>query len=156
MYKNSSDYNNNINAYNHNNNNSNSNSRYADYDNEDKKNIYIYLILLTICAIILVVYISYTLKINDLSYRIDQMQNELQVMEDKNHKLGIQLSNASSISQVDTLARSELNMVEPETMQTIVLKTEDVEIDSEPEQRYFLSQITDFITNMGTARAYSP
>lgn len=156
MYKNRSDYNNNVNAYNHNNNNSNSNSRYADYDNEDKKNIYIYLILLTICAIILVVYISYTLKINDLSYRIDQMQNEIQVMEDKNHKLGIQLSNASSISQVDTLARSELNMVEPETMQTIVLKTEDVEIDNEPERRYFLSQITDFITNMGTARAYSP
>lgn len=153
MYENNRNYNN-VNNYNHNNNNSN--SRYADYENEDKKNIYIYLILLTICAIILVVYISYTLKINDLSYRIDQMQNELQVMEDKNHKLGIQLSNASSLSQVDTLARSDLNMVEPQTMQTIVLKTEDVESENAPERRFFLSQITDFITNLGTARAYSP
>src|SRR6056297_997231 len=108
-------------------------NEYSDYQKNDKKNIYIYLILLTICAIILLVYISYTLKINDLSYRIDQMQNELQALEDKNHRLNIKLSNANSLSYVDQLARSELNMVEPESMQTIVLKTEPTEIIEEPE-----------------------
>jgi len=153
MYKNNNNYNN-VNGYNHNNNNSN--SSYADYDKEDKKNIYIYLILLTICAIILVVYISYTLKINNLSYQIDQMQNEIHAMEETNHKLGIQLSNASSLTQVDEIARNELSMVEPESMETIVLKTEDIEIENKTNSRYFFSQITDFITNLGTARAYSP
>src|SRR6056297_1699986 len=132
------------------------NNSYADYDKEDKKNIYIYLILLTICAIILVVYISYTLKINNLSYQIDQMQNEIHAMEETNHKLGIQLSNASSLTQVDEIARNELSMVEPESMETIVLKTEDIEIENKTNSRYFFSQITDFITNLGTARAYSP
>lgn len=153
MYKKNNNYNN-VNGYKHNNNNSN--SSYANYDNEDKKNIYIYLILLTICAIILVVYISYTLRINDLSYKIDQMQNQVHTMEETNHKLGIQLSNASSLTQVDTLARNQLSMVEPESMETIVLKTEDVELETNTERRYFFSQITDFISNLGTARAYSP
>lgn len=132
------------------------NNEYAKNSDEDKKNIYIYLILLTICAIILLVYISYTLKINDLSYRINQMQNELQVLEDKNHRLDIKLSNASSLSYVDQLARSELNMIEPESMQTIVLRSEPTEITEEPEKNYFLSGITNFISNLGTARAYSP
>ncbi len=144
-------YNNNTNNYNH-----YENGEYAEQNNEDKKNIYIYLILLTICAIILLVYISYTLRINNLSYRIDQMQNEIQALEEKNHKLGIKLSNASSLSQVDQLARSELNMVEPDSMQTLVLKTEEVEVANTPERSYFLSEVTDFITNLGTARAYSP
>ena len=153
MFKNNKkkNYNNNVNNYNH-----YENGEYADYNEEDKKNIYIYLILLTICAIILLVYISYTLKINDISYRIDQMQNELQALEETNHKLGIKLSNASSLSQVDQLARSELNMVEPDSMQTLVLKTENIEVAKKPERSYFLSEVTSFIANLGTARAYSP
>jgi len=84
------------------------------------------------------------------------MQNELQALEQKNHKLGIKLSNASSLSQVDKLARSKLNMVEPDSMQTIVLKAEEIEVAKKPERSYFLSEVTDFITNLGTARAYSP
>ena len=152
MYNNNnSNYNNNVNGYS----NYKSND-YNDYEEDSKKNIYIYLILLTICAIILLVYISYTLQINNLSYRIDRMQNELHALEEKNHKLNIKLSNASSLSQVDQLARAELNMVEPESMETIVLKTEESKVAKEPESSYFLSEITNFIVNLGTARAYSP
>ncbi|MFO7816031.1 MAG: cell division protein FtsL [Halanaerobiales bacterium] len=153
MYNNNKEnnYNNNVNGY-----NNYKSGDYSDYDEESKKNIYIYLILLTICAIILLVYISYTLQINNLSYKIDQMQNELHALEEKNHKLNIKLSNASSLSQVDQLARSELDMVEPESMETIVLKTEEVEVAEKPESNYFLSEVTNFIANLGTARAYSP
>jgi cell division protein FtsL len=144
-------YHNNVNGYNH-----YENGEYAEQNDEDKKNIYIYLILLTICAIILLVYISYTLKINNISYKIDQTQQELHALEEKNHKLGIKLSNASSLSQVDKLARSQLNMVEPDSMQTLVLKTEDIQVAEKPERSYFLSEVTNFIANLGTARAYSP
>jgi hypothetical protein len=84
------------------------------------------------------------------------MQNELHALEEKNNKLNIKLSNASSLSQVDQLARTELNMVEPESMETIVLKTEEAKIAKKPESSYFLSEITNFIVNLGTARAYSP
>ncbi|MBS3810359.1 MAG: cell division protein FtsL [Halanaerobiales bacterium] len=131
-------------------------NEYSDYQKNDKKNIYIYLILLTICAIILLVYISYTLQINNLSYQIDNVQNQIKVAEEKNHKLDIKLSNARSLSQVDKLARSELNMVEPISMQTLVLKAENIELAGEVKESYFLSDITNFITNLGTARAYSP
>ncbi len=152
MYNNNNgNYDNNVNGYS----NYKSND-YNDYEEDSKKNIYIYLILLTICAIILLVYISYTLQINNLSYRINQMQNELHILEEKNHKLNIKLSNASSLSQVDQLARTELNMVEPESMETIVLKPEEVKVAKEPESSYFLTEITNFIVNLGTARAYSP
>jgi len=151
MYNNNNgNYDNNVNGYS----NYKSND-YNDYEEDSKKNIYIYLILLTICAIILLVYISYTLQINNLSYRINQMQNELHILEEKNHKLNIKLSNASSLSQVDQLARTELNMVEPESMETIVLKPEEVKVAKEPESSYFLTEITNFIVNLGTARAYS-
>ncbi len=151
MYNNKNNYNNNVNGY------SNYKSKeYTDCDEDSKKNIYIYLILLTICAIILLVYISYTLQINNLSYKIDQMQKKVHALEEKNHKLNIKLSNASSLSQVDQLARSELNMVEPGSMETIVLKTEEVEVTEKPESNYFLSEVTNFIANLGTARAYSP
>lgn len=152
MYNNNkNNYNNNVNGY-----SNYKSNEYNDYDEDSKKNIYIYLILLTICAIILLVYISYTLQINNLSYRIDQMQNEVHALEEKNHKLNIKLSNASSLSQVDQLARSELNMVEPESMETIVLKSEEAEVAEKPESNYFLSEVTNFIVNLGTARAYSP
>ena len=152
MYNNNNgNYDNNVNGYS----NYKSND-YNDYEEDSKKKIYIYLILLTICAIILLVYISYTLQINNLSYRINQMQNELHILEEKNHKLNIKLSNASSLSQVDQLARTELNMVEPESMETIVLKPEEVKVAKEPESSYFLTEITNFIVNLGTARAYSP
>ncbi|MCF8001254.1 MAG: cell division protein FtsL [Halanaerobiales bacterium] len=152
MYKNNkNNYNNNVNGY-----SNYKSNEYNEYDEDGKKNIYIYLILLTICAILLLVYISYTLQINNLSYKIDQMQNELHTLEEKNHKLNIKLSNASSLSQVDQLARNELNMVEPESMETIVLKSKEVEVAEKPENSYFLSEITNFIVNLGTARAYSP
>lgn len=152
MYNNNkNNYNNNVNGYN------NCKSKdYNNYEEDSKKNIYIYLILLTICAIILLVYISYTLQINNLSYRIDQMQKELHALEEKNHKLNIKLSNASSLSQVGQLARSELNMVEPESMETIVLTSEEVEVAEKTKNDYFLSEVTNFIANLGTARAYSP
>ena len=152
MYNNNkNNYNNNVNGY-----SNYKSNEYNEYDEDSKKNIYIYLILLTICAILLLVYISYTLQINNLSYKINQMQNELHALEEKNHKLNIKLSNASSLSQVDQLARNKLNMIEPESMETIVLKSEDVEVAEKPENSYFLSEITNFIVNLGTARAYSP
>jgi len=152
MYNNNkNNYNNNVNGY-----SNYKSNEYNEYDEDSKKNIYIYLILLTICAILLLVYISYTLQINNLSYKINQMQNELHALEEKNHKLNIKLSNASSLSQVDQLARNKLNMIEPESMETIVLKSEEVEVAEKPENSYFLSEITNFIVNLGTARAYSP
>ncbi|MCF8008956.1 MAG: cell division protein FtsL [Halanaerobiales bacterium] len=132
------------------------NGQYAKNTENDKKNIYIYLILLTICAIILLVYISYTLKINNLSYKIEKVQNEIQVLEDKNHKLSIKVSNLNSLSQIDEIARTELNMIEPQSMHTLVMQREEIQLASEPERRFFLSQVTEFFSNLGTVRAYSP
>ncbi|ACL69658.1 Septum formation initiator [Halothermothrix orenii H 168] len=142
---------------------------YNNLKNEDKKSknnrsvtrvVFTYLIVIIIMGTCIVAYLSQTLTITHLSYKVNELQNELQKIDKENHELSLELARATSLSKIEKIARNELHMVEPEKTEIIVLNNNDTDIsnknkNSDRDKIFFLHFIDKIIDRIGTVKAGS-
>lgn len=88
---------------------------------ENKKGRYI--VTLALIGFVCLFVLSRFSAINETQYRIEKMKAELRNYEIQNERLKVEIANLKSISRIETLARNELNMVEPASNQIIYLNS---------------------------------
>ncbi len=62
--------------------------------------------------------------ITESQYRIDKLQSEIKEMELQNEHLKVEIANLKSVARIEDIAKSKLNMKEPENQQIIYLNVD--------------------------------
>ncbi len=117
------------------------------------------LILITL-GVLLVAYIGQSVQLTHLNYELNYLRDELEVIEETNHKLNLQIARDRSLARIEQIARRELHMIEPEEMEVIVLNDHQTEIeaagDRVAEEKFFLAALFDnILERLGTVKADS-
>ncbi|MGM0410672.1 MAG: cell division protein FtsL, partial [Bacillota bacterium] len=91
-------------------------------ENKNKKIMFkLYLFCIIVIAIMLSFYIVQSVTINHLSYKVNQLENELETLERKNQNLELESAKNLSLSNIEKIAKNELGMVESNNSEYVVL-----------------------------------
>ncbi|MFP4661163.1 MAG: hypothetical protein ACLFPF_03140 [Halanaerobiales bacterium] len=109
-------------------------------------------------GIFFVSYICQFVQITHLTYKIDEMESNLDSINDDNYLLRIKLAEEKSMARIEKIAREDLSMVEPEQVEVVVINNDNVrKIDTLPadtnEQVFFVKVFNDFMNKIGTVKA---
>jgi cell division protein FtsL len=80
-----------------------------------------YILILALIGFIFLFLLSRFCAINETKYKIEKMKAELKNYEIQNERLKVEIAKLKSISRIEKIAKTELNMVEPESNQIIYL-----------------------------------
>ncbi|MFW6238106.1 MAG: FtsB family cell division protein [Halanaerobiales bacterium] len=124
-----------------------------------KKYLILYITFILVMGCFMVVHISQSISINNLSYRIEEMEEKYDGINEENEILELKLSKNNSLSRVERLARSELNMGEPEQIAYIEVDEGEEKIQKpgseDGEETFFVFRIFDEVVNsFNTVRAF--
>lgn len=127
-----------------------------------KKQAYtiLYIVMLIFISVSILLYVSQSLKINEQSTRLMNLEKELEKIKAKNEQLEFELASKTSLTEIERIAKNKLNMVEVEKKETIVynnqFKKEDKYLADIPKEKFFLVQIYDkIIKEVSTVQAES-
>lgn len=120
--------------------------------------VVVYLSLLLIIGTILVSYICQFVHIAHLNYKISSLEEELNLIKKDIYQLNLKLAKEMSVARIEKIAKSELNMIEPDKVEVVLLENKDAEkIDSFPDLKerkvFFVRIFNDLLEKMGTVRA---
>ncbi|MFP4021991.1 MAG: FtsB family cell division protein [Halanaerobium sp.] len=116
-----------------------------------KKQAYtiIYIFMLVFISISILLYVSQILNINKQSTRLLNLEERLESVKAKNERLEVDLATKTSLTEVEKIAKSKLNMVEAEKKETLVynnqFRREEKFMADIPKEKFFLAQIYDKI-----------
>lgn len=127
-----------------------------------KKQAYtiLYIVMLIFISVSILLYVSQSLKINEQSTRLMNLEKKLEKIKAKNEQLEFELASKTSLTEIERIAKNKLNMVEVEKKETIVynnqFKKEDKYLADIPKEKFFLVQIYDkIIKEVSTVQAES-
>lgn len=133
------------------------------------KAVFIYGLSLAIICSMLIIYIGQTMQITRLNYRINSLEQKLEGIEEQNHQLKLKMAQNSSLSRVEKVARSQLNMKEPEEIEVVVLDQKQPEepasqtpsasqlaqSEAKPDRFFFLELVDNLLEGLNTVKAIS-
>ncbi len=127
---------------------------------KDNTIIILYAFFIVLIAVMLVLYIGQSFKIDQLSYKKDILNEKLKSLEEENHEYKLKVAKKSSLSNIEQIARNKISMIDPEKTEVVVLKKGDSRqnpVITTPEEnpqviRFFAS----LVKSIGTVRASSP
>lgn len=141
----------------------NNNGNGNDYKKRDNKNelskagVVIFVLTVILVGIILVSYTCQFVQIAHLSYQITSLEDNLHKVKEENHLLNIKLAEQKSMAKIETIARNELQMVEPDQVEIVVLKDKVKQIDTLPKSKqekvFFVKVFDNFMEKIGTVKA---
>ncbi|MGM0500712.1 MAG: septum formation inhibitor [Bacillota bacterium] len=127
-----------------------------------KKQAYtiLYIFMLVFISISILLYVSQILNINKQSTRLLNLEERLESVKAKNEKLEVDLATKTSLTEVEKIAKTKLNMVEAEKKETLVynnqFRREEKFMADIPKEKFFLAQIYDkIIKEVTTVQAES-
>ena len=131
-----------------------------DKPQDQKKLVLLYACFLILLGAFVVLYINQNLAIMDLNSEVDQLQQELEVVQEKQQDLRLELTRETSLAKIERIARDELNMVQPENTQTLVLNQHNENQDEIKDQqidRFFLAAFfADLWQELNSVKADAP
>ncbi|MFW5995696.1 MAG: cell division protein FtsL [Halanaerobiaceae bacterium] len=124
-----------------------------------KKYLALYIGFVILVGCFMVVYISQSIKINNMSYRIEDLEEEYSGIQEENERMEIELSSSNSLSRIEKVARNELDMGKPEQIAYIDLDEGKRDIqNSTPEEgkdTFFGFRVFDEVASrFNTVRAF--
>ncbi len=102
---------------------------------QQKKMVFILLIIFLLVILPMALIISQSLRIVNLNYELERLENNLSSIEESNNELERQVARKNSLSRIENIAREELNMVEANESYRLA-----VNIDQSPAEYEFASQ----------------
>ena len=101
-----------------------------------------YIFLLLLFALILVSYICQSVKITHLNYKVSSLEEELNSIQREVDSLNLKVAREMSVARIETIARNDLKMVEPDKVEFVFLRNRELEEDIYPvpgQREIFLS-----------------
>ncbi len=130
---------------------------YNDKQKKSKLNLPLLILLVMILGIIAVVYIGQTVKITQLNYKANNLEDELSQLQEKRQQLKVKTASESSLSNIEKIAKNKLNMVEPDNSQIIVLNNSNEEKQTEPQKdNGIITTFNKLYNKLRTVEADSP
>lgn len=124
-------------------------SSYGIFDLKKQAFSIIYIIFLLLVSISIILFISQTLKINQANYELLELERRLESIQAENQKLTLNLAQKTSLSQIERIAKNELNMVEAKNREYLVyndqIEVEENFVADIPQERFLLARIYDRI-----------
>lgn len=135
----------------------------SNYDFPDvKKQAFtiLYIFMLVFVSLAVLLYISQVLKINQVNYKLLDLEERLESINSQNERLEVQLASKTSLAQVEKIAKSKLNMVEAKSKETLVynnqIQSQEKYVADIPKEKFFLAQIYDrIVAEITTVQAES-
>lgn len=125
-----------------------SNSSYNFSDVKKQAFTILYLFLLILISASILFYIFQVININQQRAKLMELEKNLQKIKAKNEQLELKLANKTSLTEVEKIAKNELNMIEAEKKETLVyndkFNTQKYVADI-PKEKFFLVQVYDKI-----------
>jgi len=128
--------------------------------------MFLYTFALVVVAFVLVFYISQSLTITRLNFKLENLEEKLKHINSKNKELELKLAQNTSLSKVENVARKKLNMKQPQAVEVIVLnnsheikkqKTKTIIEDRNNEQKLLFAQVMENIwKKLNVVKAESP
>lgn len=81
-----------------------------------------YILMIFFVGIIVLSIVSRYSNIIERQYRIEKLESEIRTMEYENEVLKVKIADLKSVSRIEKLARTKLNMQEPSNKQIIYLR----------------------------------
>lgn len=81
-----------------------------------------YIVLLILIGITIIFILSRFSIITEKQYRVEKLRKEIETIEIENERLRVEIANLNSISRIEKIAQSKLNMKKPNSYQIIYLK----------------------------------
>ena len=135
-------------------------------DEKQKKNytacqfVTVYIAITVLVGLLLVLFIGQSVKITHLNYKLNNLNQQLTELRDKNHQLKLNIARNSSLTKIERIARQKLNMIEPEKMEILVLNNNNNNIRETEETNenniLFLEVFANFFDRIRTVKARSP
>ncbi|MCC3144741.1 cell division protein FtsL [Halanaerobium sp. Z-7514] len=124
-------------------------SSYGIFDLKKQAFSIIYIIFLLLVSISIILFISQTLKINQANYELLELERRLESIQAENQKLTLNLAQKTSLSQIERIAKNELNMVEAKNREYLVyndqIEVEENFVADIPQEQFLLARIYDRI-----------
>ena len=124
-------------------------SSYGIFDLKKQAFSIIYIIFLLLVSISIILFISQTLMINQASYELLELERRLESIQAENQKLELNLAQETSLSQIEKIAKNELNMVEAKNREYLVyddqIEVEENFVADIPQEQFLLARIYDRI-----------
>lgn len=116
-----------------------------------KKLLMIYTAFIVLIGFIVILNLSQSIKINNLNYRLEELEREHTELQNDNEDIRFQISNLSSLSRVENIARSELNMDEPQQIAYIDLRDRNKDLEeNKQDNRFFVFKFVDEVVSSFT------
>ena len=137
---------------------------FKDYKQNDKKSeksnsfMSLYIVFVIFIGLLLALHISHTVKITHLSYKVEELEGQLKNLKSENHQLQLKTAKKLSLKNIESIARNELGMEEPDKIRYISLNTHN-KINDESnnlKNKNTLRAIYDFFEKIKTVNASSP
>jgi len=90
-----------------------------------KTYFYVYIFLIILIGSLLVLHISHLLQVDSFNYRINNLEQRLNLLKEKNNELQLKVASQSSLSKIEQLAKNKLEMVEAEQFEVLVYANPD-------------------------------
>lgn len=81
-----------------------------------------YILLLVFIGITILFILSRFATITEKQYKVEKLRKEIETMEAENERLRVEIANLKSMSRIEKIAQSKLNMKKPNSYQIIYLK----------------------------------
>lgn len=119
--------------------------------------IILFLLIVILVAFLLISYICQYVQIAHLKLQTSELKEDLVDITQNNRKLKLKLAQNKSLARIEKIARTQLNMIEPEKVEIVVLNDQIQKIDvlPEPEKKkvLFARIFNDLLERFGTVRA---
>ncbi len=115
------------------------------------KTILVTILSLVFVAAFLIFYISQSVEITHLNYKLVNLREELTLKQEKVYQLNIEVARSTSLAKIEEIARTRFKMVEPEQVEIIVLNNhENKVIDNiEQDKGFSIAKIFDNLFERG-------
>ena len=96
-----------------------------------------YALLIGVMVIFGILYINKYVELNQTATEINQLQREIEILQDRKRNLQLQVSQSKSLERIETLAKEELGMVEPEQVKYLRFNQKSIatQLDSELDEQ---------------------
>ncbi len=101
---------------------------------QNKRLLFCFLVIFIIFILPMALVISQSLRIVHLNYQLEELQGELSEISTKNQEIERKVASKKSLSRLETIARDDLNMAEPDEIQRLALIPRDAEVATEEER----------------------
>ncbi|MFW6287802.1 MAG: hypothetical protein ACOC2J_03525 [bacterium] len=116
-----------------------------------------FVLLVLVIGIILVLYICQFVQIAQLNYQFGDLEDNLREIKDDTHLLQLKLAQETSMAKIEKIAKTRLNMVEPDKVEYLVLNKDTKKNDALPkheeEKIFFVKMYNNLMESLGTVKA---